>query len=107
MDLTDGIGYKFETLSLLSDTWAATPREVIDGREDEVVNNHAQYVSVVRTGIGKAKMIIGGEVDAGKKISSRASIEPDPSPGSLGLQAEKQGGPNQLGGAEDVRDGSK
>ncbi|KAI9850126.1 MAG: decapping endonuclease targeting mRNA [Thelocarpon superellum] len=57
-------GYKFETLSLLPNTWAATPREVIDGREDEVVSNHAQYCSVVRTGIGKAKMIIGGEVDA-------------------------------------------
>lgn len=32
-----------------------------------VVNNHAQYCSVVKTGIGKARMIIGGEVDGGKK----------------------------------------
>lgn len=32
-----------------------------------VVNNHAQYCSVVKTGIGKVKMIIGGEVDAGKR----------------------------------------
>jgi len=31
-----------------------------------VVNNYAQYCSIVKTGIGKAKMIIGGEVDAGK-----------------------------------------
>ena len=29
------------------------------------MDNHAQYCSVVKTGIGKAKMIIGGEVDAG------------------------------------------
>ena len=29
-----------------------------------VVNNYAQYCSVVKTGIGKAKLVIGGEVDA-------------------------------------------
>ena len=61
-------GYKFETLSLIPDTWAATPRDVIDNRENEIVNNHAQYCSVVRTGIGKAKMVIGGEVDAGAYV---------------------------------------
>ncbi|KAL8822154.1 MAG: hypothetical protein Q9191_007106, partial [Dirinaria sp. TL-2023a] len=57
-------GYKFETLSLIPDTWAATTREYIENRENEVVNNHAQYCSIVKTGIGKARMIIGGEVDA-------------------------------------------
>ena len=59
-------GYKFETLSLIPNTWAATPREVIENRENETVNNHAQYCSIVKTGIGKARLIIGGEVDAGK-----------------------------------------
>lgn len=40
-----------------------------------VVNNYAQYCSVVKTGIGKAKMIIGGEVDARKpRTSDTASI---------------------------------
>lgn len=29
-----------------------------------VVNNYAQYCSVVKTGFGKAKLVIGGEVDA-------------------------------------------
>ena len=29
-----------------------------------VVNNNAQYCSVVKTGIGKSRLIIGGEVDA-------------------------------------------
>jgi len=29
------------------------------------VSNHAQYCSVVKTGIGKTVMILGGEVDAG------------------------------------------
>lgn len=33
-----------------------------------MVNNHAQYCSVVKTGIGKTKMVIGGEVDAGQSF---------------------------------------
>jgi len=58
-------GYKFETLSLLPQPWYPTSREYIESREDQIVNNHAQYCSVARTGYGKVKMIIGGEVDAG------------------------------------------
>ena len=57
-------GYKFETLSLIPATWAETSRDYIESREDIVVNNYAQYCSVVRTGIGKSKLILGGEVDA-------------------------------------------
>ncbi|KAL2039183.1 hypothetical protein N7G274_008232 [Stereocaulon virgatum] len=63
-DLMAYWGYKFETLSLMPDQWDPTSRDFIEGREDMVVNNHAQYCSVVKTGIGKAKMVIGGEVDA-------------------------------------------
>ncbi|KAM0793828.1 RAI1 like PD-XK nuclease-domain-containing protein [Usnea florida] len=63
-DLMSFWGYKFETLSVLPDQWDATPREFIENREDVVVNNYAQYCSVVKTGVGKAKMLIGGEVDA-------------------------------------------
>lgn len=59
-------GYKFETLSVLPDQWDPTPREYIENREEMVVSNHAQYCSVVKTCFGKAKMIIGGEVDASK-----------------------------------------
>ena len=40
-------------------------RDEIEAREREVVSNKAQYCSVVRTGIGGAKIILGGEVDAG------------------------------------------
>lgn len=50
---------------MLPDTWDATPRETIEGRVDQVVNNKSQYCSVVRTGIGKVRLVIGGEVDAG------------------------------------------
>jgi len=57
-------GYKFETLSVIPDIWDATPRSFIESRGDHTVNNKAQYCSVVRTGIGKIKLVIGGEVDA-------------------------------------------
>ncbi|MCJ1418207.1 Dom-3 Z [Xylographa parallela] len=67
--LNGHIGYKFETLSLLPAPWDPTSREYIESREDEIVNNHAQYCSIVKTGIGKAKMILGGEVDAGEFFS--------------------------------------
>lgn len=57
-------GYKFETLSLIPDQWDTTSRGFIETRENMAVNNYAQYCSVVKTGMGKAKMLIGGEVDA-------------------------------------------
>ena len=64
-------GYKFETLSLLPDQWHPTSREYIEGREDMIVNNYAQYCSVVKTGIGKSRLIIGGEVDARAPYSEK------------------------------------
>ncbi|KAJ4413728.1 decapping endonuclease targeting mRNA [Gnomoniopsis sp. IMI 355080] len=57
-------GYKFETLSTLPAPWGETSREYIENRDNEVVNNEAQYCSVVRTGIGKSILCLGGEVDA-------------------------------------------
>ncbi|CAN8095917.1 unnamed protein product [Discula destructiva] len=57
-------GYKFETLATLPAPWGETSREYIENRENEVVNNKAQYCSVVRTGVGKTVLCLGGEVDA-------------------------------------------
>ncbi|KAJ0355506.1 hypothetical protein COL154_000245 [Colletotrichum chrysophilum] len=57
-------GYKFETLATLPAPWGDTPRAYIENRPREVVNNNAQYCSVVRTGIGATTICIGGEVDA-------------------------------------------
>jgi len=57
-------GYKFETLSVLPQPWYPTTRKCIESRDNQVVSNLAQYCSIVRTGFGKVKMIIGGEVDA-------------------------------------------
>jgi RAT1-interacting protein len=51
---------------LLPTTWADTPREYIEDRENMVVSNHAQYCSVVKTGIGNVTLVLGGEVDAGR-----------------------------------------
>ena len=48
---------------MIPDQWHQTSRDYIEARENMVVNNYAQYCSVVTTGIGKAKLIIGGEVD--------------------------------------------
>ncbi|RFU26891.1 hypothetical protein B7463_g9439, partial [Scytalidium lignicola] len=62
-DMMSYWGYKFETLSLLPATWDETSRDYIERRENEIVNNHAQYCSVVRTGIGNTSIVIGGEVD--------------------------------------------
>jgi hypothetical protein len=50
----------------LNKPWGETTREEIEGRENEVVDNYAQYCSICRTEIGGASMVIGGEVDGGK-----------------------------------------
>ncbi|KAL8898794.1 MAG: hypothetical protein Q9192_001893 [Flavoplaca navasiana] len=63
-DLMSYWGYKFETLALIPATWAETSRDYIESRESLVVRNHAQYCSVVRTGFGKSRLILAGEVDA-------------------------------------------
>ncbi|OTB05850.1 hypothetical protein M426DRAFT_319535 [Hypoxylon sp. CI-4A] len=57
-------GYKFETLCCLPRPWGEVSRDFIENRDKEVVSNKAQYCSVVRTGIGKTTLCLGGEVDA-------------------------------------------
>lgn len=49
---------------MLNEPWDPTPRREIENREELIVNNNAQYCSVVRTAIGRARLVIGGEVDA-------------------------------------------
>ncbi|KAJ5985116.1 hypothetical protein N7499_008606 [Penicillium canescens] len=57
-------GYKFEYLAVLRKPWDESTREEIENRQNVIVNNAAQYCSVVRTGIGNTRMVLGGEVDA-------------------------------------------
>lgn len=56
-------GYKFETLATLDKPWADASRKDIESREKAEVNNIEQYLSVVKTGIGNTKLLLGGEVD--------------------------------------------
>ncbi|POS82722.1 hypothetical protein EPUL_004653 [Erysiphe pulchra] len=56
-------GYKFETLSLLPRPWNETSRDHIETRNNLIVNNKAQYCSVVQTELNGSTMILGGEID--------------------------------------------
>lgn len=62
-DVCEYGGYKFETLVTLPKPWAQCSRSSIEKRHKRVVNNYEQYISVVRTGIGKVKTLLAGEVD--------------------------------------------
>ncbi|KAI5798571.1 RAI1 like PD-XK nuclease-domain-containing protein [Pyronema domesticum] len=57
-------GYKFESLATLPKTWHECTREEVDNRPNERVSNKAQFCSIVKTGLGDTKLILGGEVDA-------------------------------------------
>lgn len=65
-------GYKFESISVLPKPWAECTRAEIENRDADVVNNNEQYCSIVRTGIGKSALVLGGEVDCilGEKPSN-------------------------------------
>lgn len=75
-DLMSFWGYKFETLSLMPEPWSETSREFIETREAAVVSNYAQYCSIVRTGFGKTKLIIAGEVDAVEAFKPEDTSQP-------------------------------
>lgn len=91
------LGYKFEKLAVLPKTWDESTREEIEGRQNEVVNNAAQYCSVVRTGIGNVRMILGGEVDASMFTLILVAIPKSNLCSSLGQQAIAKRKPHQLG----------
>ncbi|AGO13398.1 AaceriAFR262Cp [[Ashbya] aceris (nom. inval.)] len=56
-------GYKFESIAFLDRPVAETPREVLEKRSKQVVSNSAQYITVVKTGVGNHKLVLGAEVD--------------------------------------------
>lgn len=56
-------GYKFEAISTLPRPWSECSRQLIEKRNKKMVNNYEQYISVVKTGIGKVKLLLAGEVD--------------------------------------------
>ncbi|CCH44341.1 hypothetical protein BN7_3904 [Wickerhamomyces ciferrii] len=56
-------GYKFESIATLPKPLAQVSRATIDKNHKKIVSNAEQYCSIVKTGIGKQRIIIGGEVD--------------------------------------------
>ncbi|KAA8911096.1 rai1 protein [Sphaerosporella brunnea] len=76
-------GYKFETLSTLPSPWDDCPRSLIESRTSEVVSNEAQFCSIVKTGFGPVRLILGGEVDAAWDARLPPPLHPsldDPNP---------------------------
>jgi RAT1-interacting protein len=59
-------GYKFESAATINQPWSQTSREEIETRLKRPVNNIEQYCSVVKTGIGNLRIVLGGEVDCVK-----------------------------------------
>jgi RAT1-interacting protein len=57
-------GYKFESLSTLSEPYHLATRAEIESRPTLPVDTHAQFCSIVRTGIGSTTLLLAGEVDA-------------------------------------------
>lgn len=64
IDLGSFSGYKFETLTTIPRPFGYVTREVIEQRPDQVVSNGNEYASVIGTGIGSCKIILGAEIDA-------------------------------------------
>ncbi|KAK9481306.1 RAI1 like PD-XK nuclease-domain-containing protein [Lipomyces japonicus] len=56
-------GYKFESIATIPKSWKESSRREIENRQHQVVNNYSQYCSVVKTGLGDTRLVIGGEVD--------------------------------------------
>ena len=63
IDLNSYTGYKFETLTTLDKPVQLVSRDELTKRPRRTVENGDEFVTVVRTGIGSCKMILGGEVD--------------------------------------------
>lgn len=64
IDLNTFSGYKFETLTTTSKPVNLCSRQEIESRQLETVGNGDEFVTVVGTGIGSHRMILGAEVDA-------------------------------------------
>ncbi|KAG0637701.1 RAI1 like PD-XK nuclease-domain-containing protein [Tuber brumale] len=58
-DLMTYWGYKFEEISTLPGNPSDFSREVIESRDHNIVNNEEQFCSIVKTGFGGVRLIIG------------------------------------------------
>ncbi|AQZ16880.1 RAI1 (YGL246C) [Zygosaccharomyces parabailii] len=56
-------GYKFEALATLPRPLPLVSRSLLEKRPKKIVNTGEEYISVVRTGVGNVKVVLGAEVD--------------------------------------------
>lgn len=56
-------GYKFEGIATLAQPLPYVERNIVEKRPKKILNNGDEYITVVRTGVGECKMILGAEVD--------------------------------------------
>lgn len=70
-------GYKFEKLCMINRPFFQVPREEIENRHKQAVSTESQYLSVVRTGIGNVKLVLGGEIDGVYDYLPDLKNEPD------------------------------
>ncbi|QLQ80030.1 hypothetical protein HG537_0D00300 [Torulaspora globosa] len=56
-------GYKFESLATLSQPLAYVDRTILEKRPKRLVNTGDEFITVVRTGVGNTKLILGAEID--------------------------------------------
>lgn len=56
-------GYKFEALATLPQPLSQVSRLAIEKNSKKTVNDIEQYCSVVKTGVGKKRVVLAGEVD--------------------------------------------
>ncbi|SCV04729.1 LAME_0H20780g1_1 [Lachancea meyersii CBS 8951] len=66
-------GYKFENLTTLSKPLAEVPRSTLEKRPKKICNNGDQYLTVVRSGVGSCKLVLGAEVDCVFDFSENGS----------------------------------
>lgn len=56
-------GYKFESITTLSKPLSYVSRTTLEKRSKKIVSHGDEYISVVRTGVGNCKLVLGAEVD--------------------------------------------
>lgn len=56
-------GYKFETIATLAQPLPYVDRATLEKRPKKLVNTGDEFITVVRTGVGSSKLILGAEVD--------------------------------------------
>lgn len=80
-------GYKFESVATVPKPLNEVSRATIEKRSKKIVNNVEQYCSVVRTGIGKTRIVLGGEVDC---VWDYKPVDSNPLPHYVELKTSSQ-----------------